>query len=146
MDVIIRDVRRVDEYPDTTKGRGISPWYKCGLMGTYHKGILLGLSWEMLTSEGANSWRYTNHQAGESGDLKVILIGYVPYENIEAINWNGDEYYGEPHFYCHFDAKRGEPYEKLAFCEKRELNDIPFYTEVCPYEPVRKRSKRLGIR
>lgn len=146
MDVVIRDVKRVDEYPDIKCGKGISAWYKSGLMGTYHRGILLGLSWEMLTSEGENKWRYTNHNAGETGELKVILIGYVPYENIEAINWNGDEFYGEPHLYCHFDAKRGEPYEKLAFCEEKELNGIPSYTEVCFYEPVRRLSKQLSIR
>lgn len=103
----------------------------------------------MLTEEGENKWRYTNHEAGEAGDLKVILIGYVPCENIEAINWDGDEYYGNPHIYCHFDANKNEsaePYEKLAFCEKRELNEIPFYTEICLYEPVRKLSKKLGTR
>ena len=101
----------------------------------------------MLTADGEENWRYTNHKAGKAGHIKVILIGYVPYENIEAINWEGDEYYGEPHIYCHLDAnRRGEPYEKLAFCEKRELNGIPLYTEVCPYEQVRKCSRKLGIR
>ena len=148
MDVIIRDVKRMNEYPDSKETkRGISSWYRCGLMGTYHRGILLGLSWEMLTDDGDDKWRYTNHKTKEVGDLKVILIGYVPYENIEAANWEGDEYYGKPHIYCHFVGNRQkEPYEKLAFCEQRELNEIPFYTEICPYEPVRKRSKKLGIR
>ena len=92
MDVIIRDVKRMNEYPDAKETKkGISSWYKCGLMGTYHRGILLGLSWEMLKADGDDKWRYTNHKTGESGDLKVILIGYVPYENIEAANWEGDE-------------------------------------------------------
>ena len=145
MDVIVRDVARINEYPDTKNGKGISAWYKCGLMGTYHRGILLGLSWKSLTAEGEDKWRYTNHKAGENGDLKVILIGYVPYESIEAIIWDGDEYYGNPHIYCHFEANQKQPYEKLVFCAKRELNEIPFYTEICPYEPVRKRSKKSGI-
>ena len=147
MDVIIRDVKRMNEYPDVKETKkGISSWFKCGLMGTYHRGILLGLSWENLTADGEEKWRYTNHKIGETGDIKVILIGYVPYENVEAINWDGDEYYGNAHLYCHFDARNGEPYEKLAFCEKQELNEIPFYTEVCAYEPVWKRSKKLKIR
>ena len=51
----------------------------------------------------------------------------------------------KPHIYCHFDTNRKEPYEKLAFCEKRELNEISFYTEICLYDPVRKLSKRRGI-
>jgi hypothetical protein len=62
----------------------------------------------------------------------VVLVGYVPFENIESVDWHGDEYYGFPHLYCYFDARRKEPYEKLAFCEKKEMNGIPFYTEVTP--------------
>jgi len=147
MDVIVRDVTRMDDYPDTTGTRkGISAWYRCGLMGTYYRGILLGLSWERLTLDQEKYWRYTNHQAGEEGDAKVILIGYVRYENIEAIEWDGDQFYGQPHVYCYFDARRGEPYEKLAFCEKQELDGVPFYTELSLYEPVHRRSRKLRIR
>ena len=147
MDVIIRDAKRVDHYPDTedTK-RGISSWYRCGLMGTYHRGVLLGLSWESLTLDKSDEYRYTNHKAGETGDIKVVLIGYVRYENIADINWDGDEYRRQPHIFCYFDEKKGEPYEKLAFCEQRELRKIPYYNEISLYEPVRKLSKKLGVR
>jgi hypothetical protein len=41
-DVIIRDVRRFDNYPETTNKRGISPWFRAGLVDTYHRGILVG--------------------------------------------------------------------------------------------------------
>jgi hypothetical protein len=44
-DAIIHDVARVDTYPDIHGGKGISPWFRCGLMGTYHRGVLLGLQW-----------------------------------------------------------------------------------------------------
>ncbi len=146
MDVIVRDVKRVDSYPDTKEGKGISSWYRCGLMGTYHRGVQLGLSWESLNCDGAKGWRYTNHKAGEKDGTKAILIGFVPYENIESVDWDGDEFYNKPHLYCHFDAGRGEPYENLAFCEKQELNGYDYYTEIADFEPVRKLSKKLGIR
>jgi hypothetical protein len=43
-DVIVRDVDRVDNYPDTDdKSKGISSWFRVGLIDTYDKGILLGL-------------------------------------------------------------------------------------------------------
>lgn len=145
-DVIIRDVKRVDGYPHSDSGKGISPWFRVGLMGTYHKGILAGLQWGMLTkSPETGEWRFTNYAAGEKGDVKVIFIGRIPFENIEAVNWEGDEYYGFPHIYCHFDANRKEPYESLAFCEQKHLHEVPFYTEIAPYENVRKLSKSLGI-
>ena len=45
-DVIIRDVRRIDRYPNPDASRGISPWFKVGLLGTYHRGIHVVLGWE----------------------------------------------------------------------------------------------------
>ena len=48
-DVIIRDVRRFDKYPDANpEEMGISSWFRLGLMDTYHGGILVGLRWERL--------------------------------------------------------------------------------------------------
>lgn len=49
MDVIIRDMERIDSYPESSdKNKGISPWFKAGLMGTYHKGIQVGLNWGVI--------------------------------------------------------------------------------------------------
>ena len=43
-DVIIRDVKRLDDYPNVDENKkGISPWFRVGLMGIYHKGILGGV-------------------------------------------------------------------------------------------------------
>jgi len=144
-DVIIRDTKRVDNYPDTDDPKGISAWFKVGLMGTYHRGILAGLRWGTLTiDKDDNKPRYTNYK-NEKGDLKVMLIGYIPYKYIEAVDWEGDEYGGHPHIYCYFNARRKEPYEKLAFCEENFLNEIPFYTEIADYDKVRKYSKKKRI-
>jgi len=146
-DVIVRDMRRIDDYPNINDGeKGISPWFRTGLVGVYHKGILLGLRWETLTMDQThNRWRYTNYQANEKGGLKVILIGYVPYENIETVNWDGDEYYGFPHIYCYFDAKRKEPYETLKFCEEQDFDGFTHYTEVADYDSVHKFRQKCNI-
>jgi hypothetical protein len=142
LDIVVRDIRRLDEYPDIKANRGISPWFKSGLMATYHRGVQLGLSWETLTRNSKGQWRRTNYAAGETGELRVICMGFVPFERIEAINWDGDEYYGEPHIYCHFEGRHKEPYERVAYCEERELNGYPYYTEIIDYESVRKLSKK----
>ncbi len=147
-DVIIRDMKRLDNYPDVdSAAKGISPWFRVGLMGTYHKGILVGLRWGKLTRHrDGDKWRYTNYKAGEVGDLKVILIGRIPFENIEAVDWAGDEYYYFPHIYCYFDAKRKEPYEDLVFyVEKCIPGGRPYYMEIASYQEVRALNKELGI-
>lgn len=148
-DVIVRDMKRIDSYPDISdkKQKGISPWFRVGLVGTYHRGILIGLSWGGLSyDEKHKMWRHTNYALKEETEINALLIGYIPFENIETVDWGGDEYYGYPHIYCHFNTKRKEPYEKLAYCEKKFLHEIPFYSEVADYDSVRKLSKRLGIK
>jgi len=145
-DVIIRDVKRMDEYPTGGKKKGISAWFRTSLLETYHRGILVLLRIGKLTKDRkSGKWRYTDYQAGESGDFRVFLVGFIPFENIEAVDWDGDEYYYLPHIYCHFVEKSGEPYEKIAFCEEKFLDENPYYTEVADFKSVLKFSKRFKI-
>ncbi len=145
-DVIIRDVKRFDSYPDINeKERGISPWFRVGFLDTYHKGILVGLGWEKI-KETPRGWRTVDYAKGESDGTAVMLIGYIPYEKIESVDWEGDEYYGYPHIYCHFSAKQKQPYERVAFCtENQNPGGNKFYTELADYSAVRKLNKSLGI-
>ena len=140
-DVIIRDLRRVDTYPDLKKDeKGISPWFRVGLVGTYHRGILVGLRWGSLTKhEDGEHWRFTNHAAGERGDLKVVLLGSIPYENIDNVDWDGDEYYGYPHIYCFFT-------HHIGFYTQTGMPDaLPLYQEVASYRAVRQLSRKLTL-
>ena len=50
-DVIIRDVRRLDQYPDTIDKKGISSWFRVGLADTYHRGIQVALGIHSLVWE-----------------------------------------------------------------------------------------------
>ena len=145
-DVIIRDMKRLDSYPETTDSKGISPWFRGGLVDTYHRGIFVGLGWRTLTKQGTSEqWRFTDRTAKESGDITVLLIGSIPYENVESVDWNGDEYYGYPHIYCFFSYKK-EPYEHVGFYSRTAPPDMPpFYTEIAPYDQVRRLSRKLGI-
>jgi hypothetical protein len=146
-DIIIRDMKRFDSYPDIDENaKGISPWFRAGLVGTYHKGIQVGLSWHALTKHGKDDrWRRANYEAGETGDINVLLIGLIPYENIENVDWDGDEYYNYPHIYCFFSYRK-EPYEHLGYyTQTRPLHGLPFYTEVASYDSVRRLGKKLGI-
>jgi hypothetical protein len=74
--------------------------------------------------------------------VNLVLTGFIPYENIEMIDWDGDQYYSYPHLYCYFDFK-GEPYERIAYCEKRNLDEHIYYTEIVEYYSVLKLTKKL---
>lgn len=147
-DVIVRDVRRIDNYPEVDEGeKGISPWFRVGLAGTYHRGIKLLLSLDRLCQDAASGqWRYADQKAGEAHDLTAALIGLVRYEAIESVNWDGDEFYGYPHIYCHFTEKGRKPYERLIYCEARTHRGAAHYTEIAEFDKVVRLSKKRGVR
>jgi hypothetical protein len=143
-DVIIRDMKHFDSYPDIDDNKkGISPWFRVGLVGTYHRGIQVGLSWEGLkrTKDGTG-FRRTNYKAGETGDVTGALLGLIPFENVENIDRDGDEYYGFPHIYCFF-SHRKQPYEHLGYyTQTTPPHGIPFFTEIATYDSVRRLTKK----
>lgn len=143
-DAIIRHVNRLDSYPDVDPdSKGISPWFRVGLLDTYHKGIYIALRFGTL-SEGPDGWRYTNYKKDEKGDIKVYMIGKIPYEFIEGVDFDGDEYYYFPHIYCHF-ANKGEPYAEIVFCEEVDMgHGHLYYRKVATYKEVSENSARWG--
>lgn len=154
-DTIIRDVRRVDQYPDIDeKSKGISPWFRVGLVGVYHRGIYVAFQWNRLVEIEEGKFRVLDilghdkdDKEAEENSIKVIQLGSIPFENIEEVDFEGDEYYGYPHIYCHFSIK-GQPYEKIAFYTEGQLfpDSLPFYSEVIDVESVRKESIKAGIK
>lgn len=139
-DVIIRHVNRLDHYPNVSEARRISPWFKAGLLDTYHAGIIVGLRWEGLVKAGG-AWRKADYQASERGEVTAMLVGEIPYDFIESMNVEGDEYYYLPHIFCHF-AHRGEPYQRLFYAERVEMgHGHEYWKELVSYEEVARRSK-----
>jgi hypothetical protein len=144
-EVIIRDVRRVDEYPNVKeKSKGISSWFRVTLVGTYHRGIQVGLSFYSLKwCPKEESWHLTRDY--KASEMNALLVGRIPYDRIVTIDWSGDEYYSEPHIYCLFTGWRPSPYEELVFCEEY-MSDYPqpysWYKELVGNEKVRKLTKK----
>ena len=154
-DVIIRDVHRVDSYPEIKEEeKGISPWFRMGLVGTYHRGIYVSMHWNKLIPMPGGNFRVHDpfgiDKYADNIDekaIKVLLLGMIPFENIESVDWGGDEYYYFPHIYCHFRNK-GEPYERVAFFEEGQLfpESLPFYTELAETKEVKNASLRAGVK
>lgn len=135
-DVIVHDVARLDHYPHVDeKSKGISSWFRVGFMGTYQRGVLLGLRWTYVSEEPNGQWK-EYHSKPPQGATKVMLLAEVPYELIESFNSDGDEFYNEPHLYLHFDYA-GQPYARLFYGEENQLfPDSPrHFTEVTVFKP-----------
>jgi hypothetical protein len=43
----------------------------------------------------------------------MFVVGRIPFDAIVSIDWNGDEYYPMPHFYCWVEQADG-PYEAIV--------------------------------
>ena len=136
-DAIIMHVSRKDEYPDLDDNeKGISSWFKVGLEETYHSGIHVGLSIKSLKT-CPDGYRLKNYKKDEEGDITVMLMGAIPFDVIETVNIEGDEYYPYPHIFCHFPFKT-EPYEQLFYAEViMQPHGHPWYKEVADYESVK---------
>lgn len=139
-EIIVRHVNRADNYPDINEtGKQISSWFKAELIDTYHKGIrvLLGIHALTICPDG---YRFTDHGTGDEGDVKGFLFGEIPYDSIEVINWDGDEFYNFPIVYCHFDHS-GMPYESLVFDKEiGELNGKFIYETIADHKAVKMNS------
>lgn len=146
LDVIVRDVKRLDHYPDNTapNRKGISAWFKCGLAATYHNGIEVNLGWYGLV-KGADGWRLPGDEGREKSDVTVAMVATIPYERIESIDWTGDDFYGNSQVYCHFDAKDGTPYDDMFYATLEQNPGGPqFYLKVATEAEVKKNSLKAG--
>jgi hypothetical protein len=123
--VVIRDVMRTSRYPKRCQEKGISSFFKVWLRETYHSGILVGLGCLETTYikavEDDTNWYYCDHDDPEG--KTVYLIGKIPFDRIEEVNWGGDEYDYCPHLYCRFDSKTKEPYDEFVYAESVDRPD-----------------------
>lgn len=87
--VIIRHVNRLDSYPDTNESPGTLPWFKVGLIDTYHNGIKVGLGWRGIV-ETKGGYRQVNYNTREQSELTALLTGEIPYDHIESTNVDDD--------------------------------------------------------
>ncbi len=139
--IIIRDFGRIEEYPKAKTDKGISPSFKVWLAGTYHNGIMVSFGMMEITYikavEDSTNWYYCDDKDHEG--KKVHLLGKIPYDRIEEVNWQGDEWNNyDPQVFCRFDSKSKEPYDEIAYCERIEREDLwPYYSEVVRLQDMR---------
>jgi hypothetical protein len=114
-DIIIRDLDRMDNYGDEEyddKSKGASPWFKVEFKGYYYRGIEVVLNLQYMVQDKKGNWHTVNWD-DEVEKHKVIKVGRIPFDLIEEVDWQGDEYYPMPHIYCRYHE--GRPYASYAY-------------------------------
>ena len=135
-DAIIRDIKRVDNYPETDEeGKGVSPWFKVEVKGLYHRGLEVFMSWPKSINQGDDGeWSFCHYK--DPGAVTAYTVGRMPFDLIQHVDWEGDEYYPNVHVYCQF--KNGEPYEEVLFYRKSSPDD-EYLIEVEGFRPYAKK-------
>ena len=139
--IVIRDFGRIEQYPKAKTDKGISPSFKIWLVGTYYNGIMVSFGMMYITYikavEDNTNWYYCDNE--DPHGKKVFLLGKIPYDRIEEVNWQGDEWNNyDPQVFCRFDSKSNEPYDELVYCERIDRQDLwPYYHEVARLQDMR---------
>ncbi|MBY3203477.1 hypothetical protein EHI47_23245 [Rhizobium leguminosarum] len=143
-EIVIRDLRRLDEYPDIKPSRRTSSWFRALIMQTYERGIVISLAYGNLTEDENGKWRHTNHTFKEDGP-RCVLAGFIPYDFIDNVDWDGDRYYYSPNVFCYFDGERHSPFERVMYCQMWDFDGVPQVRELGMYKDISRYSKRHGV-
>lgn len=120
-EVLVRSIYD-DVYPDSNEDGEPSSWFKSFLNDTYNDGIQLNIlcwTYETIVINPIGEWMLLKDfekisYEGETLQLKVNIIGRIPFYNIVEIDEDGDNYYPFPHLHCIFTKENG-PYAEICY-------------------------------
>lgn len=137
-EAIIRNIKRFDSYPEINeKEKGISSWFKVEIKGLYHRGVEVFIGIE-AAAEVNGQWKLQDNKKRTEDSTNVFLVGHIPFDSIEYINWNGDQYYNFPHIFCKFNGLQGGPYEAIPIYFRSEAGH---FFEIEGFRPLDKYRK-----
>lgn len=109
-------------YPGSNENDESDTWFRSFLHDTWNDGIQLHLaSWiyETIVINPIGQWMTKKEfdqisYEGETLELKVNIIGRIPFYNIVDIDEEGDNYFPYPHLFCIFAGKEG-PFSEICY-------------------------------
>ena len=83
-DCIIRDVKRIDEYPGTKeREKRISAWFRVGLLDAQHDGILVAFHWQKLIEVSEESYRVAKGEETRACGQSRFPFGLISDSNYQ---------------------------------------------------------------
>lgn len=132
-DAHVVNLKYVKQYPDSdfaSKFKGISPWFRVGLVQALSDEFAVMHSVSHLKPfEGG--WIHTRYDDQDPDVIQAFRIAYIKYENVEHVDWHGDQYTNLPVIYCRFKGREiGTPYDRVCYCtEGGDERFPPYYFE-----------------
>jgi hypothetical protein len=140
-EAIIRDLKRMDSYPELDSKKGISPWFRVEIKDLYYRGLEVFIyPMQYIAKDENDEWKFVDYSY-EHDKLIVYAVGRIPFDLIKSIDWEGDEFYNIPHIYCDFKGMRGTPYETIPLYYKK-YEHSEYLSEVEDFRPYDKYIKK----
>lgn len=140
--VTIRDVDRSDIYPDADGQRGSpSSWFAGEIKDLYHRGVevFADMPVHMAYSENRGEWRISTDPSEDR--ILAYPVARIPYDSIVEIDWEGDEYFPNPHIFCKFNMPGKRPSEGVPLYARTTESDYLF--EIEGFRPFDIKRRRL---
>lgn len=120
-DIIVKSIYD-DVYPDCNADGRPSSWFRLFLHDLYNDGIQVHIDayrYEHIVVDCCGNWMLKQEYEekdihADVIELKVDIIGRIPYYNIVNIKEKGDFYYSYPIVLCVFDEIKG-PYSEICY-------------------------------
>jgi len=134
-DLLIRDIRRIDSYPDNEmKKKLISSWFRVEYKSLYHKGVEIFIGVESIKIDREKK-KWGICSCDDPDSVTSFVVGKIPFEAIVEIDWYGDEYCPIAHFYCDFN-KNKMPYDEVVYVVSKKIGGKEFFHEVGSYDAI----------
>lgn len=134
-EVLLVQLRKLNGFPatdDRIVRRSASPWFKVEVARVYDRWLEIISKITMVHIEGR-----TARETADANATKVEVIGRIPLERIEHIDWGSDPYYNAPRFYCRYG--RSGPVDEVV------LNEIGADGRRAPLFDVKFKPRRFPL-
>ena len=128
-EIIVVNIGALHKYPTFDLSEpGRDPGWKLELKGVDHAGIEVFVGVNFATpADKPKEWCI--HFDEVPNGRKVYLVGHIPFDNIRAIDWSGDEFSTSPKFFCRFN-RHGDPYDDHRVYELKQPDTHPYFDSI----------------
>lgn len=105
--------------------RGASKWAKLEVRSLGDRGLVAYLAWEYVQIKKGTARTVRGDVPGAE---KVLIVGILPYERIEFMEWEPDPDYGAPRFHVRY-TWRNEIFESVAMLRKFGSGDGDYFED-----------------
>jgi hypothetical protein len=134
-EVLLVQLRKLNRFPatdDRIVRRSASPWFKVEVARVHDRWLEIISKITMVHVDGRSA-----RETADADATKVEVIGRIPLERIEHIDWEADAYYNAARFYCRYG--RSGPVEEVV------LNEIGVDGNRTPLLDVKFKPRRFPL-